>query len=158
MPNRKAKDKKMWKIVLLLCGSIIIGQNGFTKDEERNIHEFKQYKEDIVPESEYKTLDDTTQNQQVLNMCVWTADMAQAVQIGRRVHGEYDRIDSKQIVSNILHNDKTNPILTRQILKIFDIVWTEYTSEVSSTRVFVDQYNKCVRKAKKLLLDKENFM
>ena len=84
--------------------------------------------------------------------------MAQSVQIGRRVHGEYDRIDSKQIVSNILHNDKTNPILTKQILKIFDIVWDEYTSEVNSTRVFVDQYNKCVRKAKKILIDQENFM
>ena len=32
------KDKTMWKIVLLLCGSIIIGQKGFTKDEERNIN------------------------------------------------------------------------------------------------------------------------
>ena len=145
----------MWKIILLLC-SIIIGQNGFANDDEKNIHKFKEYKEDLVPE--YKTLNDTIQNQQILNICVWTADMAQSVQIGRRVHREYDRIDSKQIVSNILHNDKTNPILRKQILKIFDIVWDEYTSEVNSTQVFVDQYNKCVRKAKKILIDQENFM
>ena len=145
----------MWKIVLLLC-SIIIGQNGFAEDDETNIHKFKQHKEDLVPE--YKTLNDTTQNQQILNMCVWTADMAQSVQLGRRTHVEYDRPASRRIVSTILYNDKTNPILTKQILNVFDAVWDEYSSEVSSTQVFVDQYNKCVRKAKKVLTDQENFM
>jgi len=146
----------MWKVILLLC-SIILGTNIVAKEyvEENNIHTFKNKKE-LLPE--YKSIDDNFANQQVLNMCIWTADMAQSVQMGRRVHGEYDRTDSRYIVSNILYNDKTNPILTKQILKIFDTVWDEYESEVSSTLVFVDQYNKCVRKAKKILIDKENFM
>ena len=142
----------MWKVVLLLCG-IIIGANGSA--EEYKKHTFKQ-KNELVPE--YKSLDDTTSNQQILNMCVWTGDTAQSIQLGRRVHPEYNRAESRQIVSNILYNDKTNPILIKQIMRVFDVVWDEYEIDVSSTRVFVDQYNKCVRKAKKILIDQENFM
>ena len=142
----------MWKVVLLLCG-IIIGLN--VNAEEYKKHTFKQ-KNELVPE--YKSLEDTTGNQQILNMCVWTGDTAQGIQLGRRVHPEYNRAESRQIVSNILHNDKTNPILVKQIMKIFEIVWDEYTSEVKSTKVFVDQYNKCVRKAKNIIINQENFM
>jgi len=141
------------KIVLLLLCCIGIGTN--VNAEEYKQHTFKQ-KNELVPE--YRALEDTTNNQQILNMCVWTADIAQSIQLGRRVHPEYVRDESKQIVSNILHNDKTNPILVKQIMKIFEIVWDEYTSEVKSTKVFVDQYNKCVRKAKNIIINQENFM
>jgi len=141
------------KIVLLLLCCIGIGTN--VNAEEYKQHTFKQ-KNELVPE--YRALEDTTNNQQILNMCVWTADIAQSIQLGRRVHKEYVRDESKQIVSNILHNDKTNPILVKQIMKIFEIVWDEYTSEVKSTKVFVDQYNKCVRKAKNIIINQENFM
>lgn len=136
------------KVVLLLCG-IIIGTNVTAENYDENYtSQFKQKKE-LVPE--YKSLNDAETNQQILNICVWTGDTAQSIQLGRRVHPEYNRTESRQIVNSLLLNDKTNPLIIKQVMRVFEDVWDEYTSEVNSTRVFVDQYNKCVRKAKKII-------
>ena len=129
-----------------------------TPDGSKDQYDFRSRK-DLVPpldprprfeQSPGIDLNSTDADFQILNLCIWTADTAQSLQIGRRNHPEYNEWESKSLVTQILKGDKTNPILIKTILAVFDDVWSSYPIEMTSTRVFVNSYNACVIKARKI--------
>jgi|ETNmetMinimDraft_5_1059913.scaffolds.fasta_scaffold03568_7 hypothetical protein len=95
-------------------------------------------------------LNDTNANFQILHMCVWTADTAQSLQIGRKNHPEYNEWESRKIVQQILRQDKANAILIKAILVVFDDLWLTFPDTMSSSRVFFETYNACVKKSRKI--------
>jgi len=94
---------------------------------------------------------DSTADWKTLSLCVWTGDMAQSIQIGRKNHPEYNEFESRSIVKQVLKADKANPILIKSILVVFNDVWENYPPEMNSTMVFVKSYNACLVKARKII-------
>ena len=129
-------------------------------DGSKDQYNFR-YKNDLLPpldadpQPRFKErpgidLNSTDADFQILNLCIWTADTAQSLQIGRRSHPEYNEWESKSLVTQILKGDKTNPLLIRTILAVFDDLWENYPIEMTSTQVFVNSYNACILKARRI--------
>tara|TARA_R110000824_G_scaffold150369_1_gene320970 strand:+ start:531 stop:1091 length:561 start_codon:yes stop_codon:yes gene_type:complete len=127
--------------------------------EIKNEYDFH-YKKDLIPsetiqprtfeENPNIDLNTTNVDFQILSLCVWTGDMAQSIQIGRKNHPEYNEFESRSIVKQVLKADKANPILIKSILVVFNDVWENYPLEMNSTMVFVKSYNACVIKGRKI--------
>lgn len=102
------------------------------------------HKRDLIPNDDYKT-------NAILNTCVWKADIAQGVQIARQTEPQYNKKTSEHKVRYLLRD--TEKWHLEKIIEIHNEVWERFSTQLSSTKVFVEIYNECVREVKTKLND-----
>ena len=85
----------------------------------------------------------------ILNTCLFKADIAQGTQIARQTEPQYNKMTSGNKVK-FLFQDKEKWYVNK-ILKIHDMVWDRFSVQKSSSKVFVEVYNECVKETKEKL-------
>lgn len=85
---------------------------------------------------------------QILNTCIWYADHAQGAQIAIQAYPGRTPEQHTQKVTFLLNKQGKEKWYIQKVLDVFKEVYETQPKHKSSSRVFVDFHNKCVRKAK----------
>lgn len=94
---------------------------------------------------------------QILNTCIWYADHAQGAQIAIQAYPGRTPQEHTQKVIFILEKEGMEKWYIQKVLDVFKEVYTTQPKTKSSSMVFVDFHNKCVRKAKKDIEEGKHF-
>ena len=84
-----------------------------------------------------------------LNLCLFTADIAEGTQIARQVHPEHTVEQAVFIVSKVLRTDGRSRWYINKIQTIMIDTWANMPVSLTPSSVFYTTYNKCIEDSKK---------
>lgn len=91
----------------------------------------------------------------ILNVCIWKANTARLVQIGRQENIGHSELAQYQYVRNMLTSDNLPAWAVNKIMEIFDMVFAVYGEKMNHGNIFSEIYADCVDELKALGKDEQ---
>lgn len=87
----------------------------------------------------------------IVSVCLWQANIAKQVQIGRQENIGHSELVQYQYVRNMLIRNHLATWAVSKIMEIFDMVFANYGEKVNHRNIFSGVYDDCIDEQKMLL-------
>ena len=93
-----------------------------------------------------------------LNLCLFTADIAEGTQIARQVHPEHTVEQAVFIVSKALRKDGRSSWYINKIQTIMIDTWADMPMSLTPSSVFYKTYNKCIEDSETTPIEVDTYL